>query len=82
MTVSIKPLMRKVYDTAMKSFNQFLDMWAFRGWPFDEQLLLYTALLSIWDKSPKTVTTYVSAIKSEYKLLGITVKNDSCSSIC
>ncbi len=37
---------------------------------------MYTALLSIWDKSPRTVSTYVSAIRSEYKILGVTVKNE------
>ncbi len=60
----------------MNAFNKFLDTWNLRSKSFDEQLLLYVTLLSIWDKSPKTVTTYISGICSEYKLLGIKVQNE------
>lgn len=76
LTVSTTPGTRKVYGSAMKVFHHFLDSWGLHSKNFDEQLLLFATLMSICDKSPCTVATYVSGVRSEFKLLGIMVKNE------
>ncbi len=68
LTHSNAPATWKVYSVALNSFNKFLDLWHLRNTSFDHQLTLYAALMSIWDKSPRTILTYVSAIRSEYKI--------------
>ncbi len=60
----------------MDSFEKFLDEWDLRGSHFDDQITLFATLLSICDKSPKTITTYISAIRSQYRLKGIEIENE------
>ncbi len=78
LSISVVPNTRKTYATAVKSFTEFLDHWDLRSETFDRQLIMYITFLSISDrpKSPKTIATYVSGIRSEYKLIGQDVQNE------
>ncbi len=58
------------------AFYKFIQNWGLQAHSFQDKLLLFITLLSVSDKSPSTISTYVSAIKSQYKLDGKSVENE------
>ncbi len=74
--LSTAPGTRKVCKTAVSVFEFFIHKFNLMRAPFDSQLTLFVTLMSIADKSPRTVSTYVSGIKSHYKLKGVQVQNE------
>ncbi len=67
---------RGVYRSANKLFENFISASNLRDCSFDEQLALFITLLSITDRSPSTISTYVSGVKSQAKLRGVTLDNE------
>ena len=59
---------RQSYSIAVRAFHSFVRDWKLERKSFQEQVLLFVTLLSVCDKAPQMISSYVSAIKADYKL--------------
>ncbi len=61
---------------AVDSFHSYIQEWGIQSQSFEEQLFLFVTFLLVCDKAPTTVASYVSGIKSHYKLQGVEIQNE------
>ncbi len=76
LVLSMADSTRKTYDRANFAFEKFVHDWGVQDFSLDQKLHLFVTFMSVLDRAPQTIATYVSAIHSAYCMRNHHVENE------